>query len=119
MHDAGDMGAELYQKQGICTDGIKLFAHVLRVLHQRKLTPAQAAALLPELCTVQHEVTTSLPRQSIEQLQRSNPDTRISIMMPPHSKLVKLRVHADSVETAAEICGFWEKKLRLLESEEN
>ncbi len=116
---AESTGAELYQKQGICTDGIKLFAHVLRVLHQRHLTPAQAAALLPELCTVQHEITTSLSRQSIEQLQHSNPDTHISIIMPPYSKLVKLRVHADSVETAAEICGFWEKKLRLLESEEN
>lgn len=113
-----DEQAELYRKQSICTDGIKLFAHVLRVLHQRKLTPAQAAALLPELCTVQHEVTTSLTRQNIERLQTANPDSRISIVMPLHSKLVKLRVHADSVETAAELCGFWEKKLQLMESEE-
>ena len=116
-HD--DQNAQLYRQQGICTDGVKLFAHFLRILHQRTLTPAQAVALLPELCTVQHEVTTSLTRQHVEQIQQANPDTRISIIMPPHSKFVKLRVHADSVETAAELCGFWEKKLRLLESEES
>ncbi len=119
VHEPDDRYAGLYRSQGICTDGLKLFAHVLRVLHDRNLTPAQAAALLPELCTVQHEVATSLTRQNIEQLQRNNPDARISIVMPLHSKLVKLRVHADSVETAAEICGFWEKKLRILESEES
>jgi len=118
IHDFQDSGAELYRKQGICMDGIKLFCHVLRILHDKHLTLAQAAALLPELCTVQHEVSTSLTRQSITQLCASNPDARISIIMPPHSKLVKLRVHADSVETAAELCGFWEKKLRILESEE-
>ncbi|MBR1528067.1 MAG: hypothetical protein IJ642_02045 [Oscillospiraceae bacterium] len=119
VHDFQDSGAEIYKAQGICTDGIKLFCHVLRVLHEKHLTPSQAAALLPELCTVQHEVSTSLTRQSIAQLCASNPDARISILMPPHSKLVKLRVHADSVETAAELCGFWEKKLRILESEES
>ncbi|MBE6875263.1 MAG: hypothetical protein E7496_00790 [Ruminococcus sp.] len=110
--------ADLYRRQGICTDGIKLFCHVLHVLHQNQMTLAQAACLLPKLCTVQHEVTTSLTRQSVEQLQLSNPDARISIVMPMHSKLVKLRAHADSVETAAELCGLWEKKLRLLESAE-
>ncbi len=107
----------LYQKQAVCTDGIKLFAHVLQVLSKEKKTLAQIAKLLPEICTVQHELPTSLTRQSIEKLQRSNPDTKISIIMPPQSKFVRLRVHADSVETAAELCGFWEKKLRLTESE--
>ena len=111
--------ADLYRRQGICTDGIRLFCHVLRVLHQKQLSPAQAAALLPELCTVQHEVSTSLSRQTVEQLRLSNPDSRISIVMPLYSKLVKLRAHADSVETAAELCGQWEKKLRLLESQES
>ena len=118
VHDFQDPNAVLYRQQGICTDGIKLFAHVLKVLHEKHLTLAQASALLPELCTVQHEVSTSLTRQHIEQIQQANSDSRISIIMPPHSKLVKLRVHADSVETAAELCGFWEKKLRILESEE-
>lgn len=107
----------LYQEQAVCTDGIKLFIHVLRVLKQKKQNLAQVAKLLPEICTVQHEVTTNLTRQSIEKLQRSNPDTKISIIMPPQSKFVKLRVHADSIETAAELCGFWEKKLRMTETE--
>ena len=111
--------ARLYRKQGICTDGIKLFCHVLRVLYQNHLSPAQATAVLPELCTVQHEMTTSLSRQSIEQFRLSNPDSRISIVMPVHSKLVKLRAHADSVEMAAELCGQWEKKIRLLEAQES
>lgn len=107
----------LYQEQAVCIDGIKLFAHVLRVLKKKQQSLAQVAKLLPEICTVQHELTTSLTRQSIERLQRSNPDTKISIIMPPQSKLVKLRVHADSIETAAELCGFWEKKLRMTETE--
>ncbi len=119
VHGFDDQNAELYRRQGICTDGVKLFAHVLKVLHEKHLTLAQAAALLPELCTVQHELSTSLTRQHIEQMQQANSDSRISIIMPPHSKLVKLRVHADSVETAAELCGFWEKKLRILEAEES
>ena len=92
---------------------------MLKVLHEKHLTLAQSAALLPELCTVQHELSTSLTRQHIEQMQQANSDSRISIIMPPHSKLVKLRVHADSIETAAELCGFWEKKLRILEAEES
>ena len=64
-------------------------------------------------------MTTSLSRQSIEQFRLSNPDSRISIVMPVHSKLVKLRAHADSVEMAAELCGQWEKKIRLLEAQES
>ncbi|MBD5142701.1 MAG: hypothetical protein K2K06_07385 [Oscillospiraceae bacterium] len=107
----------LYQEQAVCTDGVTLFAHVLRVLKQKNQTLAQMAKILPEICTVQHELTTSLTRQSIEKLQRSNPDAKISIIMPPQSKLVRLRVHADSIETAAELCGFWEKKLRMSETE--
>ena len=113
-----DPSAELYRKQGICTDGIKLFCYVLKALHEQHLTLAEASAMLPPLCTVQHEISTSLTRQTIEKIQQSNSDSRIRIVMPPYSKLVRLRVHADSVETAAELCGFWEKKLRLLESEE-
>ena len=119
VSDLDSPAAGLYRRQGICTDGIKLFCHVLRVLHHRHLTPAQAAALLPALCTVQHEIATSLTRQNIEQLRLSSPDERVSIVMPMYSKLVKLRAHADSVETAAELCGLWEKKLRLLESQES
>ncbi len=108
-----------FQKQAVCIDGIKLFAHVLRGLHFTGMTLKQAVSQLPDLCTVQHELVTSLTRQNIEHLRRENTDTRVSILMPPHSKLVKLRVHADSVEAAAEMCTFWEKKLHLAESEQS
>ncbi|MDE5754459.1 MAG: hypothetical protein K2H89_07965 [Oscillospiraceae bacterium] len=109
---------DFYQKQAVCTDGVKLFAHVLRALEYKQQTLPELLKLLPEICTVQHEMTTNLTRQHIEKLQRANPDAKISIIMPPQSKLVKLRVHADSVETAAELCGFWEKKLRMCENPE-
>ena len=108
---------KLYQKQGICYDGVALFCHVLRGLHENHLTLKQAAESLPELCTVQHELATSLTRQNVERLRQENQDTRIRIVLPPQSKLVKLCVHADSVEAAAELCTFWEKKLHAAESE--
>lgn len=108
----------LYRNQGVCTDGVKLFAHVLRVLHDRKLTLRQAAALLPKLCTVNRSLSTQLPRQAVENLSRQNPDTTVQIVFPPQGKLLHLRVHAESMEAAAELCGFWEKKLRLAEAED-
>lgn len=105
----------LYNKQGICSDGVRLFAHVLRVLHERRLTLRQAAGLLPKLCTVNRELSTALPRQAVERLSRQNPDTSVRIVLPPQGRLLHLRVHAESMETAAEICAFWEKKLRNAE----
>lgn len=101
-----------WQKQGICTDGVVLFAHVLQAMKTTGKTLPELLNLLPEICTVQHELSTGLTRQQIERLQESNPDCKVSMILPAGGKLVKLRVHADSVETAAELCGFWEKKLQ-------
>ena len=117
FHASDPAVRSLYRKQGICTDGIKLAGHVLRGLSLKKITLKQAVSLLPEICTVQHELSTTLTRQNVERLEQENADTRIRIVMPLHSKLVKLRVHADSVEAAAELCTFWEKKLHAQESE--
>lgn len=112
-----EKNAALYRKQGVCMDGVKLFLHFLRVLHLKQYTPEQAIALLPELCTVQHEFHTSLTRQKIEHLQQENSDQRIFLSMPADSRFLTLRAHANSLETAAELCGFWEKKLQSLESQ--
>ncbi|MDE5564735.1 MAG: hypothetical protein K2I93_06235 [Oscillospiraceae bacterium] len=102
----------LYARQGICMDGVRLFAHVLRVLTQRKLNLRQAAGLLPKLCTVQREIPTELTRQEVESIAKQNPDTSVRIVLPPQGRLVRVRAHADSMETAAELCGLWEKKLK-------
>ncbi len=107
--------AQLYEKQAVCCDGVRLFVRVLRVLTERKLTLRQAASLLPKLCTVQRELSTSLTRQEVENLQNRNPEPSVKMTLPPQGRLVKLRVHADSMETAAELCGMWEKKLRHAE----
>lgn len=107
---------EAFQKQGICTDGVKLFAHVLQSLVSTGRTLPELLKILPEICTVQHELSTELTRQQIERLQESNPDCKVSMILPAGGRLVKLRVHADSVETAAELCGFWEKKLQCREN---
>lgn len=108
----------LYTKQSVCTDGVQLFAHVLRVLHERQLTLRQAAGLLPKLCTVRRELATGLSRQAVERLSRQNPDSAVKMTLPPQGKLLHLRVHARSMETAAELCGIWEKKLRSAERAE-
>lgn len=111
MHPGAVSAASLAARQGICNDGVRLFAHVLRVLDSRSLTLKQAAALLPELCTVRRTVVTALPRQSVEQLRRRDPSPDVQITMPPQSRLVRVLAHADSMEAAAELCGMWEKKL--------
>lgn len=116
-HTTPSAALTLYTDQGVCTDGIRLFAHVLRVLHARRLTLRQAAGLLPKLCTVQRELATELPRQAVERLQSENPDTTVQILLPPQGRLLHLRVHAESMEAAAELCSFWEKKLRNAERE--
>ncbi|MDE5768026.1 MAG: hypothetical protein K2H82_01435 [Oscillospiraceae bacterium] len=107
---------ESFQKQGICTDGVKLFAHVLQAMASTGKTLPELLKNLPEICTIQHELSTELTRQQIERLQESNQDRKVSMILPAGGKLVKLRVHADSVETAAELCGFWEKKLQRREN---
>ncbi|MDE6730151.1 MAG: hypothetical protein K2J71_05185 [Oscillospiraceae bacterium] len=107
---------ETFQKQGICTDGVKLFAHVLQAMASTGKTLPELLKTLPEICTVQHELSTELTRQQIERLQESNQDRKVSMILPAGGKLVKLRVHADCVETAAELCGFWEKKLQRREN---
>jgi hypothetical protein len=111
MHPGAMTAAQLAARQGVCTDGVRLFAHVLRTLDSRGLTLKQAAALLPELCTVKRTVVTALPRQSVEHLRRRDPSPAVQITMPPQSRLVRVLAHADTMEAAAELCDLWEKKL--------
>lgn len=111
LHPGAVTAASLAARQGICTDGVRLFAHVLRVLDSRKLTLRQAAALLPELCTVKRTVVTALPRQAVEHLRRRDPSPDVQITMPPQSRLVRVQAHAATMEAAAELCALWEKKL--------
>ncbi|MBR3629493.1 MAG: hypothetical protein IKN55_03365 [Oscillospiraceae bacterium] len=106
--------AVLSARQGILTDGVRLFAHVLRALAARKLTLAQAAALLPEMHTVRRTAVTSLTRQQVRALRRyAGPQMRVTL--PPHSRLVRIQAHADSMEAAAELCAGWEQHLREAE----
>ena len=114
QHPASVTAAQLAAQQGILTDGVRLFAHVLRVRDARKLTLAQAAALLPEMHTVRRTAVTSLTRREVEGLRRfAAPGMRISL--PPHSRLVRVQAHADTMEAAAELCTAWEKHLREAE----
>ena len=114
QYPASVTAAQLAASQGILADGVRLFAHVLRVLDARKLTLAQAAALLPALHTVRRTAVTSLTRQQVEALRRyAGP--QMSITLPPHSRLVRVQAHADSMEAAAELCGGWEQHLREAE----
>ena len=106
--------SELASRQGILTDGVRLFAHVLRVLDARKLTLAQAAALLPEMYTIRRTAVTSLTRQQVESLRRyAAPGMRIEL--PSHSRLVRVQAHGDSMEAASELCTAWEQHLREAE----
>ena len=108
--------AELYARQSLCRDGVRLAVHVLRVLAERHLTLRQAAALLPKLCTVQRDVSTTLTRQAVEGLDNREKEPSVHLSLPPQGRLVRLRVHADTMEAAAELCTQWEKKLRSAEA---
>ncbi len=107
--------AKLFAEQGVCTDGILLFAHILRVLDRRGLTLAGAVSLLPPMHTVRRLLSTSLGRQAVEKLRRQNPDRMVHIELSSQGKLLQLMAHAESMEAAAELCGFWEKKVRAAE----
>ncbi len=107
--------AKLWSQQGVCTDGILLFAHILRILDRRHISLAAAVSLLPPMYTAKREISTSLGRQAVEKLQRSNPDRAVSIALPTNSGILRLMAYAESMEAAAELCGFWEKKLRAAE----
>ncbi|MEE5992674.1 MAG: hypothetical protein V3G42_05470 [Oscillospiraceae bacterium] len=115
FHEKSPTAMELYQNQKICMDGAFLFAHVLRTLVERNLTLKQAVSMLPKICTIQKEVQTSLTRQAVERLHHATPEPAVKMTLPPQGKLLKLRIHADSMEMASEICGIWEKKVRQAE----
>ncbi len=104
--------AKLWAKQGICMDGILLFAHILRVMEHRRMSLAQLAALLPPMYTAKREISTTLTPQAVEKLRRSNPDSAVRVELPDRRGIVRLLAYAQSAETAAELCGFWEKQLR-------
>ncbi len=101
--------------RAVFTDGILLFTHVLRVLHRESCTLADACKRLPQIFTVKREVSTRLSRQTVEKLRRGNSDPAITIALPTASGIVRMTAYAESMETAAELCGFWEKKLRAAE----
>ncbi len=108
--------ALLWQQQGVCMDGIRLFAHVLRVLAKRSLTLADAAALLPPMVTVRRMISTTLNAQAVESLRRENPDPAVQLVRPAFGSLARLLVHAADAETAAELCDFWETRIRARET---
>ncbi len=107
--------ARLYAQQGVCTDGILLFAHILRILGKRGMTLAGAASLLPPMHTARRLISTSLGQQAVEKLRRQNPDHAVHLEFGAQGRLLRLMVHAGSMEAAAELCGFWEKKVRAAE----
>lgn len=121
MHSEGrsSMAAKLFIRQGVCLDGVRLFAHVLRVLHSRSMTLAAAVSLLPPMYTVSRRIPTKLGMQETQRLRRQNPDPAVTIRLPAMSRMLELRVHGASMETASELCGFWEKKIRKMEDDQS
>lgn len=109
--------ARLYASQGVCMDGVMLFAHVLRVLHMRQINLARAAGLLPKMYTAERRLSTTLGRQAVEKLCRTNPDPAVQLSLPENGRLVRLLAHADTMEAASEICGFWMRKLKAAEDD--
>lgn len=107
--------AKCFASQGVCMDGILLFAHILRVLHMRQIDLAQAAALLPKMYTAERRLSTDLSRQAVEKLRRANPDPAVQLSLPENGRLVRLLAHAETMEAASELCGFWEQKLKAAE----
>ncbi len=108
--------AKLYAAQGVCTDGILLFAHVLNVLKLRGISLAQAVRLLPSMHTKRHEISTTLSRLAVEKLRRTNPDRSVQIGLPTQSGRLELLAYAESMEAASELCGFWEQKIHAAEA---
>ncbi len=106
---ASPHAAQCLVRQGLWTDGIRLFAHILRILHKRQLTLQGAAALLPPMYTENRYIPTSLDSNAVRRLYRSHPDPRVYITHL--GRLARLCVHAQSMETAAELCTVWEKRL--------
>lgn len=104
-------GGRILHREGAIGDGILLFAHFLRILSERHISAGTAAALLPPLYTLERTLFSTKGRSHVENCIRENPDPAVHIAMPLHSRLVQLRVHADSMEAAQELCGFWEQKL--------
>ncbi len=117
LHSPGTspQAARFWQRQGVCRDGIRLFAHIQRVLAGRRVTLAQAAALLPPMVTVRRLLSTTLSSQEVERLRRENPDPAVHLIRPAFSSLTRLLVHASDLETAAELCDFWEKRTTRVE----
>ncbi|MBE6850221.1 MAG: hypothetical protein E7504_00555 [Ruminococcus sp.] len=107
--------AKAFARQGVCTDGILLFCHILRILDTRHIPLAAAASLLPTMHTARREISTRLSRQTVEKLRRSNPDRAVRLELPTNSGILRLMAYADSMETASELCSLWEKKLRAAE----
>jgi hypothetical protein len=62
--------------------------------------------------TARREISTTLTPQAVEKLRRSDPDSAVRVELPDRRGIVRLLAYAQSAETAAELCGFWEKKLR-------
>ncbi len=108
-------GTDGFAKQEVFTDAVLLFAHVLRILHEKECTLAQAYAKLPPLHTVKRELSTRLSRAAVEKIRCEQKDTRITLTLPSASGIVQLAAFADSMETATELCSFWEEKLRAAE----
>lgn len=101
--------------RSVFTDGILLFVHVLRILHRENCSLANVCKRLPQIFTVKRDVSTRLSRQAVEKLRRGNSNSSVIIALPTASGIVRMTAYADSMETAAEMCGFWEKKLRAIE----
>ena len=51
--------------------------------------------------------------QAVEKLRRSNPDSCVRIELPDYRGRLRMLAHARFPEAAAELCGFWEQKLRM------
>lgn len=103
--------AKLYAEQGVCTDGILLFAHILRIMANRRMNITQLAALLPEMYTARREISTALTPQAVEKLRRSNPDSSVRLELPDRCGRLRMLAYARSAETAAELCDLWQKRL--------
>ncbi len=103
--------AQLFAKQGVCADGVLLFAHILHIMEERGMRLSQLAALLPPMYTMRREISTTLTAQAVEIIRRSNPDRNIRMSLPDHRGMVQLLAYTDRAETAAELCAFWENRL--------
>lgn len=105
------IAAKRFAEQGICTDGILLFSHILRILELRQISLADAVKLLPDFCTMRTEISTALSRQTVENLRRRNPDRSIRIGLPDRFGIVQILAYAHSMEAASELCDFWKRRL--------